>query len=82
MSGPVRVAVAVVESDGHVLVGVRGNGQSLSGLNEFPGGKCLFDETTRAAAVRECREETGLTWQPRHTPTTMTKSNWISGTVV
>ncbi len=71
MSGPVRVAVAVVESDGHVLVGVRGNGQSLSGLNEFPGGKCLFDETTRAAAVRECREETGLIVIPRrHLATT------------
>jgi len=34
-------------------------------MAEFPGGKCLSDETTRACVVRECREETGLMIIPR-----------------
>lgn len=34
-------------------------------MAEFPGGKCLPDETTRACVVRECREETGLLVVPR-----------------
>ena len=55
-----KVAVAVVESDGHVLVGTRPEGTPLSGTAEFPGGKCLADETPRSCVVRECREETGL----------------------
>ena len=57
MSGPLRVAIAIVESAGHVLVGTR--------MAEFPGGKCLPDETPRACVVRECREETGLMIVPR-----------------
>jgi len=60
-----RIAVAVVESDGHTLVGVRPDGGDLAGYHEFPGGKCESDETPRACAVRECREETGLVVVPR-----------------
>lgn len=60
-----RIAVAVVESDGHVLVGVRPPAADLAGYHEFPGGKCESDETPRAAVVRECREETGLVVIPR-----------------
>ena len=66
MSAPVRVAIAIVESAGHVLVGTRPEGVPLTGMSEFPGGKCLPDETPRACVVRECREETGLLIIPRN----------------
>jgi 8-oxo-dGTP diphosphatase len=65
LAAAVRVAIGVIESAGHVLVGVRPQGVSLAGMAEFPGGKCLSDETTRACVVRECREETGLVVIPR-----------------
>ncbi len=65
MAAPVRVAISVVECAGHVLVGTRPEDAPLAGMSEFPGGKCQFDETTRACAVRECREETGLIVVPR-----------------
>ncbi|MBL8818150.1 MAG: (deoxy)nucleoside triphosphate pyrophosphohydrolase [Planctomyces sp.] len=55
-----RIGIAVVESAGQYLVGLRPEGVPLAGLSEFPGGKCESDETPRACAVRECREETGL----------------------
>ena len=55
----------MVESDRHVLVGVRADGVDLAGHHEFPGGKCESDETPRACVVRECREETGLVVVPR-----------------
>ena len=65
MGVPVKVAISVVECAGHVLVGTRPEGKPLAGMSEFPGGKCTYDETTRACAVRECREETGLIVVPR-----------------
>ncbi len=55
----------MVESAGRILVGLRPVGVPLSGLSEFPGGKCEADETPRSCAVRECREETGLLIVPR-----------------
>lgn len=55
-----RIAVAIVERDGQFLVGVRPPGGALAGYSEFPGGKALDGETPADAAVRECREETGL----------------------
>lgn len=60
-----RIGIAVVESAGRILVGLRPAGVPLSGLSEFPGGKCEADETPRSCAVRECREETGLLIVPR-----------------
>ena len=57
---PIRVAVAVVEHQGRYLIGIRPAGVPLAGLSEFPGGKVLPDETLAAAAIRECREESGL----------------------
>jgi 8-oxo-dGTP diphosphatase len=58
--GQLLVAVAVVEHEGHVLVGQRPAGVPLAGFWEFPGGKVELGETTEEAAVRECLEETGL----------------------
>jgi 8-oxo-dGTP diphosphatase len=55
-----RVAVSVVERDGAFLIGPRPEGVPLAGLWEFPGGKLREGETADVAAVRECREETGL----------------------
>ena len=64
MSSPTRIGIAIVESDGHFLVGCRKADVPLPGLAEFPGGKCETDETPRSCAVRECREETGLVVVP------------------
>jgi 8-oxo-dGTP diphosphatase len=57
---PTQIAVALVEHDGRFLVGLRPPGVPLAGCWEFPGGKVHADETPALAAVRECREETGL----------------------
>ena len=56
----VRVGIAVVEHANHYLVGVRGPTGPLAGYDEFPGGKCIANETAAACAVRECLEETNL----------------------
>ncbi|MCR4414227.1 MAG: (deoxy)nucleoside triphosphate pyrophosphohydrolase [Thermoguttaceae bacterium] len=56
----VSVAVAVVQYADQVLVGRRPEGSPLAGFWEFPGGKVQPHETPEQAAVRECREETGL----------------------
>src|SRR5262245_59757786 len=61
---PTRIAIAVVEWEGRFLAGQRPQGVPLAGLWEFPGGKIEPEETPRAAAVRECREETGLIVEP------------------
>lgn len=58
--GAVSIAIAVVRDGERFLVGVRGAGAVLAGKSEFPGGKVEPGETPAAAAVRECREETGL----------------------
>ena len=80
MTAVTKVAIAVVQSDGHVLVGIRGDDGPLAGKSEFPGGKCLSDETPRSCAVRECREETGLIVVPREHLTTVTHT-YDHGTV-
>ncbi len=54
------IAVAVVEHKAAFLIGKRPAGTPLAGLWEFPGGKVEASESPRQAAVRECREETGL----------------------
>jgi 8-oxo-dGTP diphosphatase len=54
------IAIAVVERDGSFLIGQRPPGVPLAGLWEFPGGKVEPGESPQQAAIRECREETGL----------------------
>lgn len=61
---PTEIGIAVVEQAGHFLIGVRGAQTVLAGKAEFPGGKCEPGESSRECAVRECREETGLSVQP------------------
>jgi mutator protein MutT len=56
----IGVALAVVRHADRVLIGRRPEGVPLAGLWEFPGGKVRPDESPEEAAVRECREETGL----------------------
>jgi 8-oxo-dGTP diphosphatase len=58
------IAIAVVEHEDHFLIAQRPAGVPLAGLWEFPGGKIEPGETPEVAAVRECREETGITVEP------------------
>ena len=58
------IGIAVVESFGKYLVGVRGPDVPLAGCAEFPGGKCLDNEAPFDCAVRECFEESGLAVVP------------------
>jgi mutator protein MutT len=60
----VHVALAVVDEEGRWLVGRRSPGRIFASLWEFPGGKLLPGESAEQAAVRETREETGLTVEP------------------
>jgi 8-oxo-dGTP diphosphatase len=53
-------AVALVDSDGRVLLARRPPGKAMAGLWEFPGGKLQPGETPEAALVRELREELGI----------------------
>ena len=61
---PTPIAIAVVEHEGRFLIGQRPEGAVLGGLWEFPGGKIEPSETAEDAAVRECREETGIVVLP------------------
>jgi len=56
-------AVALIDSDGRVLLAQRPAGKSLAGLWEFPGGKVELSETPEAALIRELREELGIETQ-------------------
>jgi 8-oxo-dGTP diphosphatase len=60
MSAPVRVACALIERDGRVLVARRPPGKALALKWEFPGGKIEARETGAAALRREIREELGV----------------------
>jgi mutator protein MutT len=57
---PTRIAVAVVEHEDRFLIGRRPDNVALAGLWEFPGGKIESGESPEEAALRECREETGM----------------------
>ena len=59
-----QIGIAVVEHAGRYLIGVRGPDVPLAGFAEFPGGKCMANESPIDCAVRECLEETGLAVVP------------------
>ena len=50
-------AVALVDSDGRVLLAQRPPGKHLAGMWEFPGGKVNAGESPEAALIRELAEE-------------------------
>ena len=53
-------ALALVDSDGRVLLARRPKGKSMAGLWEFPGGKVEPHETPERTIIREAREELGI----------------------
>ncbi|MDA5192358.1 (deoxy)nucleoside triphosphate pyrophosphohydrolase [Govanella unica] len=53
-------AVALVDSDGRILLAQRPDGKAMAGLWEFPGGKIEPGETPEAALIRELHEELGI----------------------
>jgi mutator protein MutT len=58
--GPVRVGIGLVRRGDRFLIRRRPPGTAMAGYWEFPGGKCEPGEPPDQAALRECREETGL----------------------
>jgi 8-oxo-dGTP diphosphatase len=56
-----RVAAAVIEREGRVLIARRAARKAHAGLWEFPGGKIEPGETPRECLARELREEFGVT---------------------
>jgi 8-oxo-dGTP diphosphatase len=53
-------AVALIDTDGRVLIAQRPEGKSMAGLWEFPGGKVHEAETPEIALIRELKEELGI----------------------
>ena len=53
-------AVALVDTDGRVLLAQRPEGKSLAGLWEFPGGKVEPGESPETALIRELKEELAI----------------------
>lgn len=58
------VAVALLDTDGRVLVGSRPVGKPYAGYWEFPGGKIESGETPEMALIRELHEELGILIKP------------------
>lgn len=58
--GVLKVAAAVIERDGRILIGQRRRGDTHPLKWEFPGGKIEPHEHPAAALQRELREELGI----------------------
>jgi 8-oxo-dGTP diphosphatase len=56
----IRVAAAVIERDGKILIGQRRRNDTHAYKWEFPGGKVEPRENPAQALVRELREELGI----------------------
>lgn len=70
-------AVALIDSDGRVLLAQRPAGKSMEGLWEFPGGKVEPGETPEIALIRELEEELGInTWQSCLAPLTFASHSY------
>lgn len=70
-------AVALIDTDGRVLLAQRPEGKSMAGLWEFPGGKVETGETPEAALIRELHEELGIdTWESCLAPLTFASHSY------
>ncbi|MGO4851904.1 8-oxo-dGTP diphosphatase MutT [Phaeovulum sp. W22_SRMD_FR3] len=70
-------AVALIDTDGRILLAQRPEGKSLAGLWEFPGGKVEPGETPEEALIRELQEELGInTWKSCLAPLTFASHNY------
>ena len=70
-------AVALIDTDGRVLLAQRPVGKSMAGLWEFPGGKVEPGETPEAALIRELHEELGIdTWASCLAPLTFASHSY------
>jgi len=72
-------AVALIDTDGRILLAQRPEGKSMAGLWEFPGGKIEPGETPEHALVRELKEELGIdTWSSCLAPLTFASHSYYS----
>ncbi|GHA48094.1 NTP pyrophosphohydrolase [Amylibacter ulvae] len=71
------VAVALIDTDGRVLLAQRPEGKSMAGLWEFPGGKVESGEKPEDALIRELNEELGIdTWASCLAPLTFASHSY------